>query len=221
MPLTSDLLVKNVHIYSNSNLQLTLSTLSASLWTKTFNFKDRPLISSLPKALQVNGESQTKGPRRPWAHGGHTQLSLQSMSGDSWLAWLAHVRLLVQRTCQCLNHSLNLRDASGPQQEQRVLQTLSRASQRVQQNSLGPGWRMVGNDCWNKPARSGMTQGPQDATRVSLSVQEGLVKVNPKNGRQAALRSFPRNQYMSLVSVGRQLMVKTEKLGNQGGTHSG
>lgn len=65
-----------------------------------------------------------------------------------------------------------------------------------------------------------MTQGPQDAMRVSLSVQEGLVKVNPKKGRQAALRSFPRNKYMSLLSVGRQLMVITEKLGNQGGTHS-
>ena len=119
-----------------------------------------------------------------------------------------------QRICQFLDHSLNLQDASGPQQEQRVLQTLLRASQRVQQNSLGPGWQMVGNDCWNNPTHSGMTQSPQDATRVSLSVQEGLVKVNPKNGRQDALYSFPQ-RYRSLVICG-----ITEKLGNQGGTHS-
>lgn len=56
-----------------------------------------------------------------------------------------------------------------------------------------------------------MTQGPQDATRVSLSVQEGLVKVNPKNGRQPALHSFPQ-KYMSLAICGKTAYGKNRKV---------
>jgi hypothetical protein len=57
-----------------------------------------------------------------------------------------------------------------------------------------------------------MTQGPQDAMRVSLSVQGDSVKVNPENGRQVVLNSFP-YKYMSLVILwGEQpAMVRTEK----------
>lgn len=40
---------------------------------------------------------------------------------------------------------------------------------------------MAGSGCWNNLAHSGMTQYPQDATTVSLSVQGDKVEMNPKN----------------------------------------
>lgn len=56
-----------------------------------------------------------------------------------------------------------------------------------------------------------MTQGPQDAMRVSLSVQEDLVKVNPTNGRQVALHLFPQ-KCTSLVISGKTAYGKKRKV---------